>query len=207
MICIVDYGSGNIAALANLLKRSRIPFCLAGEPGMLAQADRFILPGVGAFDPTMRQLESSGIMSALRHEVFDKGKHVLGICVGMHLLGDSSEEGHSPGLGWIPGRVTKIGLNAANRIPGLPHMGWNSLVDPKAHPLLAGIDNGRGFYFLHSFFFDAECDSDVIARVDYGSHIPCAVSRGNVHGVQFHPEKSHRNGTRLLENFAGLTPC
>ena len=204
MICIVEYGSGNVGALANLLKRRRIPFFISGNSSEMAKADRFILPGVGAFDPTMEPLLQSGILAALEQEVVGKGKPVLGICVGMHLLAEGSEEGTRPGLGWVPGYVRKIDASKRNRPPLLPHMGWNSLLPQMEHPLLNGIDCDRGFYYLHSYFFDASDDEHVMARVRYGDELPCAVTRGNVFGVQFHPEKSHENGERLLQNFAEL---
>jgi len=204
VICIVEYGSGNVGALANLLKRRRIPFFISGNSSEMAKADRFILPGVGAFDPTMEQLLQSGILAALEQEVVGKGKAVLGICVGMHLLAEGSEEGTRPGLGWVPGYVRKIDASKRNRPPLLPHMGWNSLLPQMEHPLLNGIDCDRGFYYLHSYFFDASDDEHVMARVRYGDELPCAVTRGNVFGVQFHPEKSHENGERLLQNFAEL---
>lgn len=204
MICIVEYGSGNVQALGNLLKRSRIPFFLSGDPARMREADRFILPGVGAFDPTMEQLAGSGILAALEEQVLGEGKPVLGICVGMHLLANGSDEGTRQGLGWVPGRVRKIDASLRNRLPHLPHMGWNTLLAENDHPLFEGIDRDRGFYYLHSYFFAAADDSNVIARVPYGTALPCAVHNGNVYGVQFHPEKSHSNGTRLLENFARL---
>lgn len=204
MICIVEYGSGNVQALGNLLKRSRIPFFLSGDPDRMRDADRFILPGVGAFDPTMERLAESGILSALDEQVHGAGKPVLGICVGMHLLASGSDEGFRKGLGWVPGRVRKIDASIRNRLPHLPHMGWNTLLTEGDHPLFHGVDRDRGFYYLHSYFFDAAEDANVIARVPYGTVLPCAVQSGNVYGVQFHPEKSHANGTRLLENFARL---
>lgn len=204
MICIVEYGSGNVGALANLLKRRRIPFFVSGNSSEMAKADRFILPGVGAFDPTMEQLLQSGILTALEQEVVGMGKPVLGICVGMHLLAEGSDEGTRSGLGWVPGHVRKIDVSKRNRPPLLPHMGWNSLLPQMEHPLLNGIDCDRGFYYLHSYFFDASDDEHVMARVRYGDELPCAVTRGNVFGVQFHPEKSHENGERLLQNFAEL---
>lgn len=205
MIYIVEYGSGNVHALGNLLKRSRIPFIVSSDPALMEEADRFILPGVGAFDPTMAQLSESGILGALSDQVYGKGKPVLGICVGMHLLASSSDEGSREGLGWVPGRVRKIDVGLRDSPPHLPHMGWNSLVDAAPHPLFEGVDRDRGFYYLHSYFFDADNEANVIGSVSYGGTLPCAVHNGHVYGVQFHPEKSHANGTRLLENFARLS--
>ena len=204
MICIVDYGSGNVSALMNVFKRRRIKHFVSGEPSRLSEADRFLLPGVGAFDPTMRQLRDSGILDALSEEVMGKGKRVLGICVGMHLLAERSEEGELPGLGWIPGTVRKIDTSALTGPPYLPHMGWNG-VEPVAETgLFNGVSRERGFYFLHSYFFDATRENDIAARVDYGGLFPCAVEHENVAGVQFHPEKCHTNGVTLLQNFAEL---
>jgi imidazole glycerol-phosphate synthase subunit HisH len=204
MIGIIEYGSGNIAALMNIFKQSKIAHCLCSTPSELAQADRFLLPGVGAFDPTMEQLTRSGILAALEEQVFDKNKPVLGICVGMHLLADGSEEGTLPGLGWVSGMVRKIDATKLNSLPHLPHMGWNSVETAAPSPLFSGINLDHGFYFLHSYFFDAARADDVTASVNFAGTLPCGVARGRVHGVQFHPEKSHSNGVRLLQNFASL---
>ena len=128
----------------------------------------------------------------------------MGICVGMQILAESSEEGKLAGLGWIPGRVRKIDANLLATDLKLPHMGWNS-IKPKANaPLLAGVDVERGFYFLHNYYFDAKDVADVSATVQYGKEMPCAVARANVFGMQFHPEKSHANGVAIFRNFAEL---
>lgn len=204
MIGIIDYGSGNVAAIMNILKRERVPYILSGDPAQLATAERYILPGVGAFDPTIDRLRRSGIVAALDEEVLGKGKNVLGICVGMHLLAEASDEGSLPGLGWIKGRVRRIDPVPVAP-PRLPHMGWNSVSDTERSALFEGIDAARGFYFLHSYYFDATEAADVSARVEYGRRFPCAVERKNVFGVQFHPEKSHSNGMRVFRNFAGIS--
>lgn len=204
MIAIIDYGSGNVGAIMNILTQRKIPHMLTGDPAALADADRFILPGVGAFDPTMERLLETGIVDALNEEVLDKGKPVLGICVGMHLLAEGSEEGTLPGLGWIPGRVRKIDSGRLNALPKLPHMGWNSVRVAPGASLFEGVDADRGFYFLHSYFFDAADAGHVAARVRYGDDLPCAVERANVFGMQFHPEKSHQNGACVFMNFASL---
>lgn len=203
MIAIIDYGSGNIAAIMNVFRQRRIPHMLASDPRELAAADRYLLPGVGAFDPTMQNLNETGMVTALNEEVLGKGKKALGICVGMHLLAESSEEGELPGLGWIKGRVRRIPTEGLAK-PTLPHMGWNSLSLHGAGSLFSGLDTERGFYFLHSYFFDAADPATVVARVEYGTSLPCAVERANIFGVQFHPEKSHTNGGTLFANFADL---
>lgn len=205
MLCIINYGSGNIAAVANICARENIEYYLAERPDDLQRGTHFLLPGVGAFDPTMRTLRDSGMVLALEEQVHGRGKPVLGICVGMHLLADGSEEGDRPGLGWIPGFVRRIDTGRLDRPPHVPHMGWNSIRQTQPHPILDGIDFEHGFYFLHSYFFDARSRSDVAATVYYGDDLPCVVVRERVIGAQFHPEKSHSNGKRLITNFARMS--
>lgn len=204
MLGIIDYGSGNIAALTNIFKQRKVPHFVSGVPRELAAATCYLLPGVGAFDPTMETLARSGVLDVLTEAVIGKGKRVLGICVGMQLLAEGSDEGQMPGLGWIKGRVRKIDTANFDRPPLLPHMGWNSVRLANKATLFDGIDVNRGFYFLHSYYFDVTSGDDVSAYVTYGFDIPCAVENGNVFGAQFHPEKSHANGMRFLLNFAEL---
>lgn len=202
MIAIVDYGSGNVAAIATIYKQLKIPHLVTGDPRELAAAERYVLPGVGAFDQVMSDLKRLGLKDVLDEQVLSNGKKAMGICVGMQILAESSDEGDLPGLGWIPGHVRRINEAAINSRPKLPHMGWNSLNSRSAHPILSGIDEEKGFYFLHSYFFDATNPEDVLATVTYGADMPCAVNRNNVFGMQFHPEKSHDNGVTLFRNFA-----
>lgn len=202
MIAIIDYGSGNVGAIMNILRQRKIPHLLSGDLVELEQADRYILPGVGAFDPTMQTLLDAGIVDVLNEQVLERGKPILGICVGMHLLAEGSDEGELPGLGWISGRVRRIDTAQLPAAPRLPHMGWNSVSVSKGAQLFDGIDPEHGFYFLHSYYFDATDPAHVAARVDYGGALPCAVERANVFGMQFHPEKSHGNGIRIFANFA-----
>ena len=204
MIAIIDYGSGNIAAIANIYKQLKIPYVVTGDLSELAEADRYILPGVGAFDATMRYLNDSGMIATLNEQVLINKKKVMGICVGMQILAESSDEGALSGLGWIPGRVQKIDVSLLQASPKLPHMGWNSIKPRSDAPLFADIDVERRFYFLHSYYFDATAAADVSATVQYGKEMPCAVARANVFGVQFHPEKSHANGVAVFRNFAKL---
>jgi glutamine amidotransferase len=204
MLCIVNYGSGNIAAIANICQKAKIEHSIVSDPKNLVDGSHFLLPGVGAFDPTMEILNKSGIQTALEEEVVGKGKPVLGICVGMHLLAEGSEEGDLPGLGWVPGHVRKISVAHLNRPPHLPHMGWNSVALRRQSPLFEGCNPARGYYFLHSFYFDATHSDNVLASVEYGGELPCVVNKGRVFGAQFHPEKSHGNGIQFIKNFARL---
>jgi imidazole glycerol-phosphate synthase subunit HisH len=204
MIAIVDYGSGNVAAIADILKRLKVPHKITRDHAELREADRYILPGVGAFDPTMRTLKESGLVGLLNEEVHGRQKKILGICVGMQILGDSSDEGALPGLGWIPGHIRRIDASAIEGPTKLPHMGWNSVLLKQPSPLFEGVDLARGFYFLHSYYFDATDPASVIATVRYGRELPCGVVSGNVFGMQFHPEKSHANGVAVFRNFSLL---
>lgn len=204
MIAIIDYGSGNVGAVSTLLEKQRIPHILSSDPETLKSADKYILPGVGAFDPSMQTLRETGIVDVLNTEVLEKGKAVLGICVGMHLLAEGSEEGQETGLGWIPGRVRHIQISDDAPRPHLPHMGWNSIQPSKPSKIFDNLDTENGFYFLHNYYFDAADTEHIAAKVDYAGGLNCAVIRDNIFGMQFHPEKSHQNGMQLFKNFADL---
>jgi glutamine amidotransferase len=204
MIAIVDYGSGNVAAIADIFKRLKLPHMITRDHYELQTADRYVLPGVGAFDTTMRTLKHSGLISLLNEEVLGRGKKIMGVCVGMQILGDSSDEGVLPGLGWISGHIRRINSSTINTLPKLPHMGWNSVNIKSDSPLFDSVDPERGFYFLHSYYFDANDSDSVLATVDYGSEFPCVVGSGNIFGFQFHPEKSHSNGVSVFRNFSLL---
>lgn len=202
MIHLVDYGVGNIQAFINLFKRLGIDAARASQPADFVNVTNLILPGVGHFDHAMQRLNDSGMRSALEALVLGQGVPVLGICVGMQMFADGSEEGSMAGLGWVPGRVRSFANDP--RFTGLPmpHMGWNNLQPSVSSPLFAtGFDDAPQFYFLHSYFFDAEDKNDVAATAHYGTDFDAVVSRGNIHGVQCHPEKSHHWGEQLLKNF------
>lgn len=204
MIGIVNYGSGNIQAIANIYNRLNLPFEVIDNPAHLKKADKFILPGVGAFDSTMSQLVDSGLKSALDEEVLVNKKPVMGVCVGMQILAESSEEGNLPGLGWIKGKVKKFDVGKLNEKPYLPHMGWNTLEPKFDHLIFQNLDNELGFYFVHSYYFEPSKDTDILGTSYYGETFASAVFHNHIFGVQFHPEKSHYNGIRLLSNFAKL---
>ena len=204
MITIVDYGLGNIQALLNVYKRLNIPASAANNPQELGAATKLILPGVGAFDHAMRRLNESGMRETLDDLVLRRRVPVLGVCVGMQMLGRSSEEGELPGLGWIEGQVRRFHQTPTGESLPLPHMGWNDVRPVTQSALFDSLESDARFYFLHSFYFECDRAEDVAAVSSYGSDFSCAVSSSNINGVQFHPEKSHHFGTRLLKNFAEM---
>lgn len=204
MIAIVNYGSGNIQAFANIFNRLGVPFVVAETPDQLTDADRYLLPGVGAFDECMRQLNASGMRQAIDMYMLEGRKPILGICVGMQLLARSSEEGEEKGLGCIDGAVKRFDSSKFHQATQLPHMGWNTIEPLQENRLFDGVDLTTGYYFLHSYYFACERGEDVLAVTEYAGRFASAVHRGNVYGVQFHPEKSHQAGIQLLKNFSLL---
>ena len=202
MIAIVNYGSGNIQAIANIYGRLNIPFRIASTPADLDGADRVVLPGVGAFDQAMDELEHSGMRRALDRVVCEEKRPILGICVGMQLLARSSEEGSAAGLGWIDGVVRRFDPARLEQAALLPHMGWNTVEPVEPHPLFKDVDLATGYYFLHSYYFECADRRNVLAETGYGGQFASVVHHENVFGVQFHPEKSHHAGIQLLKNFA-----
>ena len=204
MIAIVDYGLGNIRAFANIFKNLGVPARIARSADELAGAEKIILPGVGAFDHAMERLDASGMRATLDSLVVEQKRPVLGICVGMQILASSSEEGKLAGLGWIPGAVRKIHFAESGAGAILPHMGWNGVQSSGGSPIMQELGQEPIFYFLHSFYFQCENPQHSVAEAEYGARFTCAVQRDNVFGVQFHPEKSHRNGIQVLHNFSRL---
>jgi imidazole glycerol-phosphate synthase subunit HisH len=198
MIAIVDYGIGNLGSASKAFRHVGAEAVLSGDPAVLRQADTLVLPGDGAFGAAMDELRQRNLLPVLR-EAVERGRTLLGICVGMQLLFEHSEEhGSHQGLGLLPGRVRRF----KGELP-VPHMGWNRLRRRQAHPLLEGLEDGSYVYFVHSYFCQASKDV-VIASSDYGVDFAAIVGRGNVIGVQFHPEKSQGVGLRMIENFVRL---
>ncbi|MBY0496024.1 MAG: imidazole glycerol phosphate synthase subunit HisH [Cyanobacteria bacterium] len=204
MISIVDYGLGNVQAIANIYKRLNIPAQLVSTASALAEATRLVLPGVGAFDWAMSRLNDSGMRETLDHLVLRDRRPVLGICVGMQMMAHRSEEGVQHGLGWIDGVVKRFDEAAFHERTHLPHMGWNDVAPRQPGGLFAGIETESRFYFLHSYHIVPANAADVIAYTDYNVRFASSIRHDNVFGTQFHPEKSHHWGVRLLRNFAEL---
>ena len=204
MITLINYGSGNILAIANIYKRLNIPYQITCDINELKGAKKLILPGVGDFDETMKLFKKLGIKDTLNELVLEKKIPILGVCVGMQILGKSSDEGNEEGFGWIDGVVKKIDETTLKTKPYLPHMGWNTIKPLKNSSLFENIDYKSGFYFLHSYYFLCKNDGDVLAKTNYGVDFASAVNHDNVFGFQFHPEKSHQNGIELFKNYANL---
>ncbi|MNK07309.1 Imidazole glycerol phosphate synthase subunit HisH 1 [compost metagenome] len=204
MITIIDYGLGNVLAFANMYRRMAVPVSIARTADDVAAATKLILPGVGAFDYAMGLFRDSGMYDTAVQRVTQDGVPVLGICVGMQMMAAASEEGTVPGLNWVPGMVRKIDASKLAQRTHLPHMGWNDVNPTKASPLFAGLEKDARFYFLHSYYFECKDENDMLASAEYGPRFACSVHHDNVYGVQFHPEKSHEYGARLLRNFADI---
>ena len=201
MITIVDYGLGNIQAFVHMYKGLGVPTRVARSADDLRDAKRVILPGVGAFDWAMDRLERSGMRQRLDELVLDERRPVLGVCVGMQMLAKRSDEGKRPGLGWIDGDVvhfSKLGEMGPTRFP---HMGWND-AEPRDEACLFRGMQAPLFYFLHSYCVQPADTRHTLATTSYGRPFTSAVRAGNIWGVQFHPEKSHEWGAKLLANFA-----
>ncbi len=204
MITLIDYGVGNIFAFQNVYKRLDIQTKIAKTVEDLEEVEKLILPGVGAFDYAMGQLNASGMRQKLDELVLIKKIPIIGICVGMQMMGNKSEEGNSEGLKWIDADILKFDENLINQRTKIPHMGWNDVSPINEHPLFKGLEKNAIFYFLHSYYFKCNKKEDSIAISDYGIPFTSAVNSNNVYGIQFHPEKSHQYGEKLLHNFAKI---
>lgn len=203
MIVIVDYGIGNLASVLNMFKKIGVKdVVISSDKEVIATADKILLPGVGAFDAGMNNLERSQLIPMLNQRVLVDKIPILGICLGMQLLTKASEEGSKPGLGWIDAETLKF-----NHAPELklkvPHMGWNYIKVNRENPLIDTTSKNR-FYFVHSYYVKCFDESQALATSNFGIDFTCMVNKNNVFGAQFHPEKSLKFGMRVLENFSRL---
>ena len=196
-VAVVDYGAGNLHSVRRALERAGAEARLTSDSREIEEADGIVLPGVGSARAAMERLDCLGLSETLREQV-RRGKPLLGVCLGMQLLFESSEEGPTRGLGLLPGRVVRMGGERK-----IPHMGWNSLERRAGAALLSGIEDGEYVYFVHSYQALPEVESDVIATTDYEGEVVAVVGRENIVGTQFHPEKSGETGLRMYVNFVG----
>jgi imidazole glycerol-phosphate synthase subunit HisH len=202
MITIVDYGMGNLGSIQNMFKRIKIESEITSDVGVIAQAKKILLPGVGAFDAAMQKIESANLLPVLNKKVLDDKVPTFGICLGMQLLTKSSEEGKLPGLGWIDARTVKF--NFSNNSLKIPHMGWNTVSVKRGSPLIGDLPEEPRFYFVHSYYVSCAQGSDVLTTTYYGTDFHSIIQHDNIFGAQFHPEKSHKFGMKILENFARI---
>jgi len=200
-ITIVDYKMGNLGSIKNMLKKMGVKSQITSDIGVINDATKIILPGVGAFDKAMNNLADLSLVDVLNNRVLKDKIPVLGICLGMQLLANSSEEGEKTGLGWIDAEVKRFNINKRFKVP---HMGWNLVNQRKECDLFEGMYKEPRFYFVHTYYFDCNNSEDILTTTNYGAEFTSAVSKNNIYGVQFHPEKSHKFGMKLLENFAKI---
>ena len=201
MLVIVHYGVGNLASIKNILKKIGEEAVISSEASVIAEADKLILPGVGAFDTCAGKLQASGLIPLLNKKALEEKTPVLGVCVGHQLLLEGSEEGQLPGLGWIRGRVIRFRQDKMPVGYKIPHMGWTEVAVCKPSRLFDGMFDEPRFYFVHSYHAEPVDKEDALVRANYGYNFVAGVERGNIAGVQFHPEKSHKFGMKLLQNF------
>ncbi len=205
MIGILDYGLGNIRAFSNIYKSLNISHKIITKNNELKDIEKIILPGVGAFDDAMNKFNQSGLRNPVQEMVLNQGIPLLGVCVGLQMLGRSSDEGKEKGLGWIDADIKIFHTSNIIHATKLPHMGWNTIEIKSNNELLfKNLNNNDRFYFLHSYYFDCDNKDNIIAQTHYGFNFTCAARLNNIYGVQFHPEKSLKNGERLLYNFSQL---
>lgn len=204
MIGIINYGAGNIKAIEKIFRDNNVAHKVVESSIELSNCDKLILPGVGHYDYVMNKLKVSNLIDSLNEMVLSNKKPILGICVGMQIMGTSSDEGDEHGLGWISGEVKEFDKNLLKHKPYLPHMGWNTVIPTSENPLFKGINIEQGFYFVHSFYFKAKNYDNVLSTTDYGVTFHSSINSENIFATQFHPEKSHKNGEQLLMNFVNL---
>ena len=202
MIAVIDYGVGNVGSIVNMLKRIGVSAVLTNTAEMVEAADKLILPGVGSFDEGMQRLQKSGLTESIRKHAITEEKPLLGICLGMQMLGRKSEEGSEAGLAFIPFETKRFDFSDNQNLK-IPHMGWDlTTIELKDDPVMQNLASPQRYYYVHAYHAICDKEENVLMRCEYGYSFAAAVKYKNIYGFQFHPEKSHRFGMVLLENFA-----
>lgn len=204
MIVIIDYGMGNIGSIMNMIKKAGGQSMLTSDTDVIADATKIILPGVGAFDNGMKNLADKGLIEVLNKKALEDKIPVLGICLGMQLMTKRSEEGILPGLGWIDAETIRFAFTDEQARLRIPHMGWNSIIQQKEHPLFRDMPEDPSFYFVHSYHVVCKQADDILTTTPYGFEVTSAIARDRIAATQFHPEKSHKYGLQLIRNFVEL---
>ena len=203
MITIIDYGMGNLRSVQKAFERIGISVNISDSVDEIVKAEKLVLPGVGHFERGINNLKKRGLFEVLNDAVLEKKIPIIGICLGMQLMTEFSEEGNCEGFGWIKGKTTKFHFQE-NKLK-IPHMGWNNLSIIKTDSLFNGITSENFFYFVHSYYVSCSDDSDVLAETNFGNKFVSSFQRKNIFGCQFHPEKSHDPGLKVLSNFVKLS--
>jgi glutamine amidotransferase len=203
MITIVNYGLGNLGSVVNMFKRIGVPAKISSNLQEISGSEKILLPGVGAFDIAMNMIHRTGLFEVLNQLVLEKKIPVLGICLGMQIMTDSSEEGNMEGFHWIPGKTKRFIFPSEKNLK-IPHMGWNSVRPVKASILSAGLPEDSKFYFVHSYYVSVVNQVNSVMKTIHGIEFDSVIQSDNIYGAQFHPEKSHKFGMQLLQNFALL---
>jgi glutamine amidotransferase len=204
MIVIVDYGMGNLQSIKHKFDRMDIPSVISSDPADNLTADKLILPGGGPFAAAMQNLYELGLVPILEKKVLEEKTPILGICLGMQLFSKRSEEGDADGLGWVDAETVRFDLRGID--PGLkvPHMGWNTIHMVRQERILDNVEDNSRFYFVHSYHVKCNDPCDVLAMTSYGLDFTSMLRKDHIYGIQFHPEKSHNRGIRILKNFASV---
>ena len=205
MIAIIDYGIGNLGSIKNMLKRAGASAVITSDIDKIQRAEKLILPGVGAFDSGMKNIHDRGLFQVLNNKVLDDKTPLLGICLGCQMITSKSEEGQLSGFGWIEAVTKKFRIEDDNNHLKVPHMGWNKVRLCKKNPLFNTNEKDIRFYFVHSYHVVCDHEEDVAMKTHYGYEFASAIMKENIIGVQFHPEKSHKFGMRLLQNWSSLS--